>query len=151
MQQSWDDWAMKSELDRAQPLPSRKRIRVILTVGSPSGGELGGAEVVGTMEADQVPVVSFRVEETVLGAVEGGAGVEHGPLATAAHAAAQLAQFDPECLPGLSQDMIDIMSAKEVRHWLHLFSEGLTTKDVITERLGVEVSEVFEMQQRCGP
>ena len=145
MQQSWDDWAMRSELDRAQPLPSRKRIRVVLTVGSQSGVELGGAEVVGTIEANQIPVVSFRVEETVLGGVEGGAGVEHSPLATAAHAAPQLAHFDPECLPGLSQDMIDIMSTKEARHWLHLFSEGLTTKGVIIERLGVEVSEVFEM------
>ena len=87
MQQSWDDWTMRSELDRGQPLPSRKRIRVVLTEGSPSGSELGGAEVVGTMAADQVPVVSFRVEETILGGVEGGAGVEHGPRAAAAHAA----------------------------------------------------------------
>ena len=145
MQQRWDDWAMRSELDRAQQLPSRKRIRVVLTVGSPSGTEIGGAEVVGTMDADQVPVVSFRVEETVLGGIEGGAGVEHGPLATAAHAAPQLANFDPECLPGLSQEMIDIMNTKEARHWLHLFSEELVTKEVVIERLGLEVSEVFEM------
>ena len=145
MQQSWDDWAMRSELDRGQPLPSRKRIRVVLTVGSASGSKLGGAEVVGTMEADQFPVVSFRVEETILGGVEGGAGVEHGPQATAAHAAPHLAKFDPECLPGLGQDMIDIMNTDEVRHWLHLFCEGLTTTDVIAERFGVEVSEVFEM------
>ena len=41
--------------------------------------------------------------------------------------------------------MIDIMNTDEARHWLHLFCEGLTTTDVIAERFGVEVSEVFEM------
>ena len=114
-------------------------------MGSSSGAELGGAEVVGTMDADQVPVVSFRVEETVLGGVEGGTGSEHGPVATAAHAAPQLAHFDPECLPGLNQELIDVMNTKEARRWLHLFTKGLITKDVVTERLGVEISEVFEM------
>ena len=57
----------------------------------------------------------------------------------------RLAKFDPACLPGLGQDMIDIMNTGEVRHWLHLFCAGLTTTDVIAERFGVEVSEVFEM------
>ena len=145
MQQRWDDWAMRSELDRGQPLPSRKRIRVVMTVGGPEGREVGEAEVVGVVEASQVPIVSFKVEETLLGGVEGGAGTDHGPAATAAHAAPQLAVLDPECLPGLGQEILDIMSTREARHWLKLFAEGLTTTEVIATRFGARISEVFEM------
>ena len=100
--QQWDDWAMRSELDRELPLPSRKRIRVVMNVGDEAGNQLGEAQVEGTMDASGKPVISFQVVETVLGTVEN-PGAELGPAAVALHANPQLADFDPENTPGMTE------------------------------------------------
>ena len=145
LQQRWDDWAMQTEMERENPMPSRKRVKVVMTVGTASGGELGEAHVVGAMEAGPTPVVSFKVEETILGGVDGKTAADFGLAAVAMHAQPQLADFDPEGLPGLSPELVDIMTTTEAKHWLNLFAQGLASRNQIEERFGVAIHEVFDL------
>ena len=145
LSQRWDDWAMDSEMNRETPLASRKRIRATMTVGSADGVELGEAQVEGHLPAGQAPVVSFRVDETILGGCEEEPDLERGQAAVEAHADPRLADFDPECLPGLGEGMIAFMKTKEARHWLHLFVEGAVTESMVANRFGHGVVEVFGM------
>ena len=142
--QQWDDWAMRTELERETPLPSRKRIRVVMNVGDAAGHQLGEAQVEGVVDAGEQPVVSFQVMETLLGTTEN-PGVGLGPAALALHANPQLAAFDPESMPGLSEHMKVFMESKEARYWLHQFAEGTASDEMICSRFGSEALEVFQM------
>ena len=83
LSQQWDDWAMRTELDRETPLPSRKRVRVVMNVGDADGNQLGEAQVEGIVDAGRQPVISFQVVETLLGTLSN-PSTEMGPTALAA-------------------------------------------------------------------
>ena len=142
--QQWDDWAMRSELDRESPLPSRKRMRVVMNVGDEAGVQLGEAHVEGTMDAGGKPVISFQVVETLLGTAEN-PNAELGPAAMALHANPQLADFKPESMPGMSESMKAFMQTREARYWLRQFAEGMASDEMICSRFGTEVLEMFQM------
>ena len=141
--QRWDDWAIQSEMD-STPRPSRKRIRVLMTVGDAAGRQLGDAQVESTMDAGSQPVVSFQVTETLLGTATD-PSIEVGPAAVARHADPKLAPFDPECMPGLSDGLKAFMETKEARYWLQQFVDGMVSEEMIGNRFGTEVLELFQM------
>ena len=141
--QRWDDWAIQSEMD-STPRPSRKRIRVLMTVGDAAGRQLGEAQVESTMDAGSQPVVSFQVTETLLGTATD-PSIEVGPAAVARHADPKLAPFDPECMPGLSDGLKAFMETKEARYWLQQFVDGMVSEEMIGSRFGTEVLELFQM------
>ena len=111
--QRWDDWAVRSEMDRERPLPSRKRIKVTVCVGAAGGQEVGTACVEGTIDHGQQPIVTFQVEETLLGGTGGSSGSDRGPAYVSAQAAPQLAGFQRDHVPGLSDEVGDFMVSQE--------------------------------------
>ena len=117
---------------------------MVVSVGDAAGHQVGEAQVEGTMEAGQQPVVSFQVTETLLGTTEDPA-LEVGPAAVALHASPQLAEFDAECMPGIPDAMKAFMATREARYWLHQFMEGMATEDMISNRFGMAVLETFQM------
>ena len=116
--QRWDDWAIRSELDRERPLPSRKRIRVTVCVGSAGGQEVGTANIEGVIDHGQQPTVTFQVEETLLAGTEGALSADRGPGFVSAQAAPQLATFHRDHVPGLSEDVANFMGSQEGRPFL---------------------------------
>ena len=117
---------------------------MVMNVGDAAGHQLGEAQVEGTMDAGRQPVISFQVVETLLGTTED-PGAEVGPAAVAVHANPQLAAFDPECMPALSEPMKAFMETKEARYWLNQFTEGMASEEMICNRFGTEALEVFQM------
>ena len=96
------------------------------------------------MDAGSQPVISFQVVETLLGTTED-PGAEVGPEAVAMNGSLELAVFDPECMPGLSEATKVFMETKEAKYWLHRFMEGIASEEMICSRFGVEVLEFFQM------
>ena len=115
-----------------------------MTVGDAAGNQLGEAHIESTMDAGGQPIISFQVTETLLGTVAD-PGIEVGPAAVARHADPKLADFDPECMPGLSEGMKAFMATKEARYWLQQFVDGMVSEEVIGSRFGTEVLELFQM------
>ena len=58
--QRWDDWAVRSEMDREHLQPSRKRIKVTMCVNAAGGQEVGTACVEGVIDHNQRPTVTFQ-------------------------------------------------------------------------------------------
>ena len=143
--QRWDDWAIRSELDRERPLPSRKRIRVTVCVGSAGGQEIGTANIEGVLDHGQQPTVTFQVEETLLAGTEGTPSADRGPGFVSAQAAPQLATFHRDHVPGLSEDVANFMSSQEGRHFLWQFQAGAITAEEVDARFGTEVAEGFQL------
>ena len=115
MAQQWDDWAMLNWIHIA------------------------------SNNHDQTAMVTFQVTETLLGGITEEPSMELGPQAVAANASPQLADFDPEYLPGLSGATVAFMKTQEARHWVYRFMEGLATDAMIQNRFGAEVAEIFHM------
>ena len=139
MAQKWDDWAVRSELDRSSQPPSRKRVRITVCAGTGNGQQIGEACIEGVIDHDQQATVSFSVVETMLG------GLVTTMDAAAAHANPQLAAFERDHLPGLAEVVQDFMLTLEGRHWLWQFQHGLVTQDTIAERFGVQIGEAFQL------
>ena len=146
MAQQWDDWALSSEMARALPEPSRKRVRVTIAVGTASGQELGEAVIEGVIENNQTATVSFSVAETMLGGLGANATVPpRGPSQLSAQAAPQLADFDRNHLPGLAEHVVVFMLSVEGRHWLWQYQVGAVSMAMIEARFGCEIAEAFQL------
>ena len=143
--QKWDDWAVRSELDRERPLPSRKRVRVTVCVGSAGGEEIGTAHIEGVMDHSQRPTVTFQVEESLLAGVNGTHHAERGPNYVATQASPQLATFHRDHVPGLSEDVVDFMSSQQGRCWLWQFQQGAVTVEEVDARFGTDVADAFQI------
>ena len=146
MAQQWDDWALSSEMARSLPEPSRKRVRVTVSVGTASGQELGEAVIEGVIGHDQTATVSFNVAETMLEGLGANATMTpRGPAQLSAQAAPQLANFDRNHLPGLAEHVVVFMLSVEGRHWLWQYSVGAVSAAMIEARFGSEIAEAFQL------
>ena len=137
--QRWEDWAVRSEMDCAEQPPSKKRIRITICAGTGSGQTIGEASVEGVIAHDQQAIVSFNVVETMVG------GVMPMTNMTAAHANPQLACYDKDHLPGLSESVQAFMVPMEGRHWLWRFAENTVGLDEVEARFGQDIAEAFQL------
>ena len=150
MARQWDEWARSSEMRNPGVNPSRKRIRITICAGTSSGHEIGQASIEGVINHDQQATVTFKVVETLVGGLNDGTvdeatATDQGLRRDATQANPQLANFARDHLPGLAETVSDFMASVEGRYWLWQFSTGVTSLDVILERLGQEIAEAFQL------
>ena len=146
MAQRWDDWALSSEMGRVQQEPSRKRVRITVIAGTSSGQEIGEAVIEGVIGHDQTAAVTVSTVETALGGIgEDAAAPLGGASLLATQAAPQLADFDPNHLPGLPENVNTFMMSVEGRHWLWQFQIGAVPITRIEERFGSGIAEAFQL------
>ena len=137
MAQQWDDWAMRSELNRTQQPPSRKRVKITICARTGNGQEIGEACVEGVIDPDQQLRVTFSVVEAALGGLD---GMNDATSSVPSQTAPQLADFRRDHLPGLSEIVGDFMASITGRRWLWQLN-----LPVIEERFGNDVAEAFQL------
>ena len=139
MAQRWDDWAIRTEMNRTNLPPSRKRVRITMCAGTSSGQAIGEAHIEGVIPRSEQATISFSVAETMLGGLAHAAGQE------ASHADPQLAPYERQHLPALAEPVQDFLSSMEGRHWLWRFTQQLATSEEVQERFGMDVAEAFQL------
>ena len=83
--------------------------------------------------------MSFNVVETVVG------GVAPNTSAVAKHANPQLAPYERDHLPDLTEIVQDFLTSMEGRRWLWQFSQSLVGIEEIEARFGQDIAEAFQM------
>ena len=154
--QDYEDWAVASELERPCPPPSKKRVRVEVSVGSSSGLEVGHAVIEGNLPMDQTALVTFQVQETVLGgcALQGGdeetCGLEQESAPTPmprpdVQQAEDLEDIKVEELPELDASVRVVLMSDEARLWLRKLRRGDVSQQEVKNKFGDEVAEAMTM------
>ena len=137
--QQWEDWAVRSEMDRVEQPPSKKRVKITVCAGTSSGATIGEATIVGVIAHNQQAMVSFNVVETLVGGV---APMDNG---TSPHADPQLACYESDHLPDLSEVVQAFMVSVEGRHWLWRFGRKLVSLEEVEARFGQDIAEAFQL------
>ena len=126
-------------MDRAEQPPSKKRVKITICAGTSSGATIGEATIEGVIVHNQQATVSFNVIETLVGGV---APMGNG---TSAHADPQLACYESDHLPDLSEVVQTFMVSVEGRHWLWRFVQNLVSLHEVEARFGQDVAEAFQL------
>ena len=136
--QQWEDWAVRAEMNRTDLPPSRKKVRITINAGTNTGQAIGEATIEGVINHDQQATVSFNVVEMMVGGVMPADTLEQ-------HANPQLAPYERDHLPELSDLVQDFLTSMEGRHWLWQFSQQMIGLDEIEARFGLRIAEAFQM------
>ena len=149
--QQWEDWAVKSEMDKPPRQRPLKRFRLQVVVVDKDGNELATTDLQGPVGADTVPQVNFvlNVEtvpepeqqqlEQASEVEQGEEGREDGPSE-----ADTVPVHVPE--PLLDMEVVeleDIVSSTLCREWFRLWCADQVDDDMVVGKWGQQVLDTF--------
>ena len=148
--QQWEDWAVKSEMDKLPRHRPLKRFRLQVVVVDRDGNELATTDLQGPVGKSEVPQVNFVLSmetvpeleqqvEQVQGAEQGEEGREDGPSE-----AETMPVHVPEPLLDMEvTELDDIVSSTLCREWFRLWCADQVDDEMVVGKWGRQVLDTF--------
>ena len=172
---AWDEWAVRTEMDRTSELRPLKRFRVQVAVRDADQNEVAVADLHGEIEARDAPQVTFVVTEEIVHVPQDSTDATHGEEerqgpsqgegGNGGGESDQTEMVAPGLVDGDGDDQVEadladlgsIMESVMGRQWFQLFVNREVDEVMVRRRWGAKVLEVFqinrdmmELQQREG-
>ena len=157
--QSWDDWAMTSEMEGATRSRPVKKFRLDVTVKDKEGNELATTVLEGDTETDDVPQVVLGMQTEIVETEAAPAspsstsphgraqelGAEDEAGASEAETIAVAAQACPE-LSDLAT-LEDVLASTMRREWFDLWCCNQVDSEMVERKFGRKILETFEINR----
>ena len=162
---TWDEWAMRTELEDTTRMRPLKRFRVKIAVTDSEHNELAVADLRGEVDIHDVPQVNVVVQERVVQVpAQEEPDVQPAPAihnATEARQAEEGKEDDQaetvavasptgDMDEGVDENMTDLGAIMETvmgRQWFQLFTQRQVDAEMVKKRWGAAVLEIFQVNR----
>ena len=162
---SWDEWAMRTELEDTTRMRPLKRFRVKIAVTDSEHNELAVADLRGEVDINDVPQVNVVVQERIVQVpaqeepgmqpapatpdeteVRQAEDVQYDDRAETVAVASPIGAMDE----GVDENMTDLSAIMETvmgRQWFQLFTQRQVDAEMVKKRWGAAVLEIFQVNR----
>ena len=160
--QQWDDWALRSEMERPERSRVTKHFKVEVMVRDEEGNELAVSSLEGETEEDDSPQIAFSLRTNLVRAAQAhGTPVsevtrpsldEEGQQDADADAAASEAETIPveARAPMVDEDLTmldDVLTTTLCREWFDRWCANQIDDGLVVAKFGKKVLETFEINR----